>query len=355
MRSFLGQGLPRTRFLALDAVAVAVALFPLDLAAALKNDFSAYPQGSQACLYSAADSAACTGSTGAELNQCLCTNKGNFVYNTASCVAKDSPGDLNTVYATLVSNCQGTGVTLAVSQDAFMAAAAAATATTSSTTPTAATSTSASTASSSASPTTSSPASPASSDDALSTGAKIGIGVGVGFGAIALALAAWFIWAYSRRRQGPMPLSSSDQDHRSWHPPGSSAFSSSTPAPSEWANDNKQTDAVELGATPWRPPGNPAATEQPLLSELGGDMAYHNNNTTGYQDYAPAGANGAYQNPHYPPHGQPPYGSPHTQYAGDTRGHPSTSPVPTNDGSWTQSSSNSQSYTNHPYSPPSTY
>ncbi|KAI1661704.1 hypothetical protein F4813DRAFT_345479 [Daldinia decipiens] len=176
---------------------------------AIVNDFSAYPEDSQQCLNDAADASKCTGNTGNEMNRCLCANKGNFIYNTAECVAKESPADLNAVYDTMEFNCAGTGVTIAVSKQAFLsqAAAATATATTSSATPTSTSPTS--TLPTSASPTSASDsptASPTSSDSpsggsTLSSGAKLGLGVGIGFGSAALGLLGWFVFAYSRRRR----------------------------------------------------------------------------------------------------------------------------------------------------------
>ncbi|KAK8067058.1 hypothetical protein PG997_013805 [Apiospora hydei] len=165
-------------------------------AAALANDFSSYPSGSQDCLSRAADSSKCSGNTGKDLNECLCTNKGNFVYNTASCVAKDSPSDLDAVYATLQSNCAGTGVTLTVSKDAFMAKAAAATATTAKPSKTK---------SDGSTPTTPSDSDPTENSTAdkgsWSSTAKVGVGVGIGVGASALILVGALLWRRYRRRQ----------------------------------------------------------------------------------------------------------------------------------------------------------
>ncbi|KAI0115069.1 hypothetical protein F4814DRAFT_418173 [Daldinia grandis] len=159
---------------------------------AMDNDFSAYPEGSQQCLNDAADRSKCSGNTGNEMNRCLCSNKGNFIYNTAECVAKQSPADLNAVYDTMENNCAGTGVTIAVSKQAFLSQAAAATATASSAAPT-----------STSDPPTASPTTsdPASGGSTLSSGAKIGLGVGIGFGSVALGLLGWFVFAYSRRRR----------------------------------------------------------------------------------------------------------------------------------------------------------
>ncbi|KAI0530145.1 hypothetical protein GGR58DRAFT_262008 [Xylaria digitata] len=87
------------RTLLIPAHLLFVLLFQTGSSLAIDNDFSAYPEGAQSCLYDSADDAGCSsGSSGAELNQCLCENRNNFVYNTASCVAKESPSDINAVY-----------------------------------------------------------------------------------------------------------------------------------------------------------------------------------------------------------------------------------------------------------------
>lgn len=62
--------------------------------AEFKNDFSDYPSGTHDCLNDANDSSNCTGDTSAEMNQCLCSNGGNFVTNSAECIAAKDPGDL---------------------------------------------------------------------------------------------------------------------------------------------------------------------------------------------------------------------------------------------------------------------
>ena len=146
--------------------------------------------------------------TGAELNQCLCKNQNNFVYNSAACIGKSSSlGDVEAVYETMASNCAGTGVTLSVPRDSFLAAANAAAAPTATlVNPTTFTTSMISPTSSPtklAQPTTPSTAegSNGNSNTGLSTGTKAGIGVGVAFGVVAAALAAWFIWAYQKRHK----------------------------------------------------------------------------------------------------------------------------------------------------------
>ncbi|KAI2613079.1 uncharacterized protein GGS25DRAFT_478458 [Hypoxylon fragiforme] len=220
--------------------------------AELQNDFSAYPIDSQQCLSDAADQSQCTGNTGAEMNGCLCKNRGNFIYNTASCVATQSPKDLSAVYDTLENNCAGTGITIAVSKSAFMSQAIAATQTTSSATPT-------ETGVPTTATTAAAAATQASSTRGLSTAAMIGVAVGLGLLGIGLCIAGWFVWLYSRRRklsQSPSPnpnardveLTQNSNNHNG----STSNFSHfnyettpNTPAP-EYAQHNPQFGAVEL-------------------------------------------------------------------------------------------------------------
>ncbi|KAI1304415.1 hypothetical protein F5Y03DRAFT_179204 [Xylaria venustula] len=255
----------------LPAPLLLILLLQTGYSSAVGNDFSPYPEGAQPCLYSSADGAGCkSGATGADLNNCLCKNENNFIYNTAACVAKEDPSDLDAVYETLSANCAGTGVTLSVSRNAFLAAAAAATQTTSTPSP---------------SPTTtaisiaSGPTNSSSVDNGLSTGAKIGIGVGVGFGGIAAALAAWFIWAYQRRRRSTHSVRS---DERSGEGAGSSyeggtgICSMGNESRHEYAQDNTQHEVAELAPVAWKPPieyTTPASgtTGVPLLAELGAE------------------------------------------------------------------------------------
>ncbi|KAI0431425.1 hypothetical protein F5Y09DRAFT_354969 [Xylaria sp. FL1042] len=257
----------------LPAPLLFVLLLQTGSSSAVGNDFSAYPEESQSCLYSSADDAGCSsGSTGADLNNCLCKNKNNFIYNTAGCVAKESPSDLDAVYETLSSNCAGTGVTLSVSKKAFLAAAAAATQTTSTPSPTS-TSTS----------TTPRPTNASSTNNELSTGTKIGIGLGVGFGVIAAALAAWFIWAYQRRRRSAQSVHSNEVPSggaESSSYDGAGAFTMTNESRHEYAQDNTQQGAAELAPVAWKPPATyttPSYTENkngvtagvPLLAEMG--------------------------------------------------------------------------------------
>ncbi|ETS80145.1 hypothetical protein PFICI_07674 [Pestalotiopsis fici W106-1] len=242
------------------------------LVSAIENDFSAYPSGSQACLTQSADSSGCTGDTGTEMNECLCKNGGNFIYNTASCVALESPSDLETVYATLENNCAGTGVTISVGEAAFLAQASAATSSAA---------TASSTASQTSTSTTSSASSTATADSGLSTGAKAGIGAGIGIAAVGLGLIGVFIWWYRRRSNQKGQKAAGDSN---------GAYAAASTAPSEYTSAFGQhhpsphpESAIPLSATSgWNSPSPSAASGmyykpqdaqvpgagQPLLAEL---------------------------------------------------------------------------------------
>ncbi|KAK7910836.1 hypothetical protein PG985_013317 [Apiospora marii] len=291
------------------------------LAAALSNDFSSYPSGSQNCLTKAADSSKCSGSTGQQLNECLCTNKGNFVYNTASCVAKASPSDLDAVYATLNTNCAGTGVTLTVSKDAFMAKAAAATAVTTTSKPTK-TKSDGSTPTTTDDSTTDDPdPSPTNSSTAAadasswSSTAKVGVGVGIGVGASALILLFALLWRrYRRRKQwkqsggdpGMAPMGGGREYHQPGIPHAPSSYVGSTYGGHHHDGGSTVAGSIAMQHTggsnsnqnmagSWhKPPVSPMAATydgrnslvpphhhhhaqqgQPLLAELGGEsLAY---------------------------------------------------------------------------------
>ncbi|KAK8135394.1 hypothetical protein PG984_003334 [Apiospora sp. TS-2023a] len=304
---------PFLRTIALSTCLVLLAAAP---ARALTNDFSSYPSGSQDCLTKAADSSKCSGSTGQQVNECLCTNKGNFVYNTASCVAKASPGDLNAVYATLNTNCAGTGVTLSVSQDAFLAQAAAATAVTT-TTSAKPTKTDDSTTTTTNDPTPSPTSTTAAEgSSSWSSTAKVGVGVGIGVGASALILVGALLWRRYRRKQqwnqggggpngepGMAPMGGGREYHHQPgvpHAPGSSSYVGSTyggestvagsiamqhtgGSNSQWHKSPVSPMAATYdGSTNSRhslmphPNNHHAQQGQPLLAELGSDAhAYH--------------------------------------------------------------------------------
>ncbi|RYO74147.1 hypothetical protein DL766_006582 [Monosporascus sp. MC13-8B] len=221
------------------------------ISAAVDNDFSAYPTGSRPCLEEAAAISECTGDTGPELNNCLCSNGGGFIDAAARCVARESSHDLTAVYRQMRTNCAGTGNAIALTEDEFIAlgdSSASNTESSSSSAPER-TATPSQTQSQSdgpaASPGPTNVPETEAETDALSTGAKIGIGVGVGFGAIGAALAAWFIWVYARHRR---PLASGVGDPAKLAP-----FLPHDPAVAEYAQYNKQHGVAELSSTEWKP------------------------------------------------------------------------------------------------------
>ncbi|KAI0202722.1 hypothetical protein F4808DRAFT_458440 [Astrocystis sublimbata] len=270
--------------------------------AKIDNDFSPYPQGSQDCLYDAADTAGCVeADTATELNQCLCKNQHNFVYNTAKCVALKSPSDVDAVYETLSSNCAGTGVTLSVPKQAFIAAAEAASQ-----------STSTSTSSSSPSATNTDPTTDHdSSGNDLSTGTKIGIGVGVGFGVVVAALAAWFIWTYQRRRRFTQRIHSSDMSNGGAGIAYGGGGSGSADRMPQFAQNNTQQAPAELDPSGYAATGYTGAedkrdgTGMPLLAELGNSRLAPVELPT-QADYLEASDNKSPQHTYYPGQGHPP-------------------------------------------------
>lgn len=71
--------------------------------AVFKNNFSDYPSGTHTCLNDASNSSNCQGDTSAEMNACLCSNGGDFVTNSAECIAAQDPGDLQATWVRIGS------------------------------------------------------------------------------------------------------------------------------------------------------------------------------------------------------------------------------------------------------------
>ncbi|KAK1768241.1 hypothetical protein QBC33DRAFT_536625 [Phialemonium atrogriseum] len=116
MRNRLKHPLPTSLLLVL------LVLLASPSRAAFQNDFSGYPEASQECLYAAADASGCDGDTVSAMNACLCGNRGDFVVNTATCLAGSDPSHLETVYDTMDSHCSDSGTPLDVSRAQFLAA-----------------------------------------------------------------------------------------------------------------------------------------------------------------------------------------------------------------------------------------
>ncbi|KAL8383242.1 hypothetical protein RB595_006813 [Gaeumannomyces hyphopodioides] len=114
-----------TRIPGLILLALLALFAPAALADEFKNDFSLYPKAAQACLDAAAASSGCAATTNQEMNKCLCGGTA-FALSTASCVGRQSPGDLQAVYTIMSTSCSDSKVNMVVPKDQFLATASAA-------------------------------------------------------------------------------------------------------------------------------------------------------------------------------------------------------------------------------------
>lgn len=181
----------------------------------VKNDFSDYPYGAQQCLYDASDNSGCDGDTVPEMNECLCGNGGDFVTNSAKCVAHKDSDDMESTYNAMKLHCSDSNTPLSVSRQEWMAEESSLSASPSSTmtasktsaSKTASTSTivTTSTERTIAATTTGSPSSTSTpsfrNNSGLSTGAKVGIIVGSAAAGLALFVAALLFLCRHRRRR----------------------------------------------------------------------------------------------------------------------------------------------------------
>ncbi|CAK7217859.1 hypothetical protein SCUCBS95973_003289 [Sporothrix curviconia] len=90
--------------------------------AAFTNNFDAYPSGTRNCLNASAIASGCDGDTVTSMNDCLCSNTGNFVIASAECIGKADYADLETVYTTMASACSFSNTPMTVSQKDFLSA-----------------------------------------------------------------------------------------------------------------------------------------------------------------------------------------------------------------------------------------
>lgn len=86
-------------------------------------DFSAYPAASRQCLNSEYQDSSCGGDTVADVNQCLCGNKGDFVLDTAACLASLGDQVLTEVYSIMETACSNTNTEISISANDFFSAA----------------------------------------------------------------------------------------------------------------------------------------------------------------------------------------------------------------------------------------
>lgn len=177
----------------------------------VKNDFSDYPSGAQQCLYDASDYSGCKGDTVPQMNQCLCGNGGDFVTNSAICVAEKDCDDMENTYKAMSLHCSDSDTPLSVSKQQWMAEGSSASTSTSSTktsaskTASTSTITTASTGQGFSTTTTGSPSSTSTSNtdsnSGLSADARVGIIVGSAAAGAALFAAALFFLCRHRRRR----------------------------------------------------------------------------------------------------------------------------------------------------------
>lgn len=204
---------PQSGWLLLLPLLVATPSFAAVHRRAVKNDFSDYPSGTQQCLNDASDDSRCSGNTVPQMNQCLCGNGGDFVTNSAKCIAAKDPDDLESTWEVLSLHCSDSNTPLSISKNEWMAQQSSIstsstasrttskTATTSMMTTTSAGHTTTATVTSTPTP-TSDPATE-DNDSGLSGGAKIGAIAGSAAAGVALLAAALFFFCrYRKRRSG---------------------------------------------------------------------------------------------------------------------------------------------------------
>ncbi|CAK7244438.1 MAG: hypothetical protein STHCBS139747_005977 [Sporothrix thermara] len=103
-------------------VILLVLLQATNVRAAFENNFAAYPAGARDCLDAAANASGCDGDTVTAMNDCLCSNSGNFIIASAECIGKADYADLETVYTTMAAACSFSNTPMTVSQKDFMSA-----------------------------------------------------------------------------------------------------------------------------------------------------------------------------------------------------------------------------------------
>ncbi|KAK4153495.1 hypothetical protein C8A00DRAFT_15295 [Chaetomidium leptoderma] len=221
-------------------------------------DFKLYPEGSQDCLYKAADSSKCKSGTVTATNSCLCRNGGNFITAAAACIGRSSRSNLTKVYGIMKDACDFSETPITVSQGDFMEAADGTTSTTlkaSSTGPRTSSSTSApsrtsatttatttdtmtSATTSSTSTGTPAPTTPPEEGESatISTGAIAGIIVGAIGGLALLGGLGYFLFRRRRKLGEESHPMLPQQAHLSAAPSGhdSTAYYSSPPSTAGW-------------------------------------------------------------------------------------------------------------------------
>lgn len=109
-------------FMLPPSVLLYISLFTTPTRGSVSVDFSAYPASSRQCLGDAYTDAACSADTVAEINNCLCSNTGNFVLQAAACLGPQGDTILTEVYAILETSCTNTKTALGISQALWFSA-----------------------------------------------------------------------------------------------------------------------------------------------------------------------------------------------------------------------------------------
>lgn len=267
-------------------------------ALALQSDFSFYPQNAQPCLNQASDAADCQGSSAAELNTCLCSNRGGFVTNTARCLGQSDEADVLKVYTTMLQACTDSHTPLSVSQSDFLAAAANG-GTASTTTTTTASSTASSTATSATAKVTTTtggvtvtvtptptPTETGAADrdsdkqagGGLSTGATIGLAVGASIAGLA-ALAALALFLVRRRQRRTQEEAHPMLSPHEYHHQTPTTFPPTEPSP-----DFSRLSGAESKAGGWSPgPYAPPYKSPGAVAELPPHGAMHGHGAFPYE------------------------------------------------------------------------
>ncbi|KAK3940255.1 hypothetical protein QBC46DRAFT_127459 [Diplogelasinospora grovesii] len=300
----------RHRRTLLPSALVGLVLVSLTRAASSPIDFSFYPSNAQDCMYRASNASSCAADTVEATNNCLCSNGGDFVTNTAACLGQDDPGDLQKVYDSMSSACENSNTPLTVAQNQYMSAASV-TSTNSATSTKSASKTSepATTPTTLVTSTTGS-ASPSATgvpqrdqnnpdgQGGLSSGARVGIIAGSVIAGLAmLGSLVWFFLRYKRKKDEEESHPMLAQQKFAFGAPGSD-YSSAVPTTPEinalamdtggngdhseaWPQDNKyrpvsgQTQGTRISGFNWETPDDlgwdhppvPAADE-PKLSVM---------------------------------------------------------------------------------------
>ncbi|KAL2206863.1 hypothetical protein CC79DRAFT_1335147 [Sarocladium strictum] len=254
-------------------------------ALAVDSDFTGlYPDAAISCLNKASDQSNCNGaSSNKALNECLCSNTGDFVVNSAQCLGEEASDQVRPVYQTMAGACFDSDTPLAVSPEDFYAIADGKQSSPSTTISSiSSTSTSSTSSTASEGPTETSDNNDNSDSGGLSTGAIAGIGAGAGVLAIAVigGLVAWCIRRRRRAGEESHPMLPTDNigDHHNGNPyHGATTFPPTEPSPGLHSQFDKDPKTGRYSAVSGLSPGgmggySPSMTNNTASPPLTGGM-----------------------------------------------------------------------------------